>query len=63
MVVYQSLVDRFVTPVIDKHIAKGMQVQNERWHAWLQRKESAEAEGVEFNEPTPGTNQEPSGGQ
>ena len=67
MVIYQSLVNRYVWPVIERHEARGraeghaqghaegMQAQNEIWNAWLQRKESAEAQGIEFNEPPPGT--------
>lgn len=35
--------------------AEGMQAQNELWNAWLRRKEAAEAQGVEFTEPPPGT--------
>ena len=65
MVVYQSLVNTFVKPVIERHqkvgraqgIAEGAQAQNELWHAWLRRKEQAEAQELEFNEPPPGTDQ------
>ena len=63
MVIYQSLFNRYVRPVIERHEARGraegMQAQNELWHAWLQRKEAAEAEGIEFNEPPPGTAENP----
>ena len=59
MVIYQSLANRFVKPVIERHEARGraqgVQAQNEIWIAWLQRKEAAEAQGIEFNEPPPGT--------
>ena len=59
MVIYQSLANRFVKPVIERHEARGRaegaKAQNELWNAWLQRKESAEAQGIEFNEPLPGT--------
>lgn len=59
MVIYQSLVNRFVTPVIDRHIAtgraQGEQARDDLWRAWLQRKQEAEAQGLEFNEPPPGT--------
>ena len=63
MVIYQSLVNRFVTPVIDRHIAtgraqgraEGAQAQDELWRDWLRRKQEAEAQGLEFNEPPPGT--------
>ena len=65
--IYQSLVNRYVKPVIELHEARGRaeghaqgraqgaQVQNELWHAWLRRKQAAEAQGIEFNEPPPGT--------
>ena len=71
MVIYQSLVNQFVKPVIERHEARGRaeghaqghtegaQVQNGLWHAWLRRKEAAEAQGIEFNEPPPGTAQNP----
>ena len=59
MVIYQSLFNRYVKPVIERHEAKGRaegaQVQNELWHAWLRRKEAAKAQGLEFNEPPPVT--------
>ena len=59
MVIYQSLVNRFVTPVIDRHIAtgraQGEQARDDLWRAWLQRKQEAEAQGLEFNEPPPGS--------
>ena len=67
MVVYQSLVNTFVTPVIERHeargraegkaqgIAQGQQEQNTLWRTWLQRKLEAEAQGLEFNELPPGT--------
>ena len=63
MVIYQSLVNRYVRPVIERHEARGRaqgraegaQVQNDLWNAWLQRKEAAEAQGIEFNEPPPRT--------
>ena len=67
MVVYQSLVNTFVTPVIERHeargraegkaqgIAQGKQEQNTLWLTWLQRKLEAEAQGLEFNELPPGT--------
>lgn len=46
MVIYQSLVNRFVTPVMERHEARGRaqghtegaQLQNELCNAWLQRK-------------------------
>ena len=51
MVIYQSLANQFVKPVIERHEARGraeghaqghaegMQAQNKIWNAWLQRKE------------------------
>ena len=61
MVVYQSLVNTFVKPVIERHQkvgrAQGARAQNELWQAWLQRKQQAEAQGLPFNEPHPGAAQ------
>ena len=57
MVVYQSLVNTFVKPVIKRRQAEGARAQNELWHAWLQRKQQAEAQELDFNEPPPGTDQ------
>ncbi len=65
MFIYEDLADRFVRPVIERHQkvgraqgrAEGAQAQNELWQAWLQRKEQAEAQELDFNEPPPGTDQ------
>lgn len=35
--------------------AEGAQEQNELWQAWLQRMQDARSQGIEFNEPPPGT--------
>ena len=57
MVVYQSLVNTFVTPVIERRKAEGARAQNELGQAWLGRKQQAEAQGLDFNEPHPGADQ------
>ena len=57
MVIYQSLVNTFVKPVIERRKAEGARAQNELWQAWLRRKEQAEAQGLAFHEPHPGTDQ------
>ena len=61
MDIYEDLADRFVRPIIERHQkvgrAQGAQAQNELWQAWLQRKQQAEAQGLVFNEPPPGTDQ------
>ncbi len=65
MDIYEDLADRFVRPIIERHRevgraqgrAEAAQAQNELWHAWLQRKQQAEAQGLDFNEPPPGTDQ------
>ena len=66
MVIYQTLASKYLKPVIERHEARGQakgqaegrtegaKAQNELWNAWLQRKEAAEAQAVEFNEPPPG---------
>lgn len=61
MVTYQALANRFVKPVIDRHIAEGRaqgiaegaQRQNALWTAWLARKQAAEDQGIDFIEPPP----------
>ena len=60
MVIYQSLVNRFVTPVIQRHEARATQARDALWRAWLQRKQEAEDQGLDFNEPPPGSD-EPNG--
>ena len=55
--VYQSLVARFVTPVIQRHETRAIQARDTLWHALLQRKQEAKAQGLEFNEPPPGSDQ------
>ena len=57
MVIYQSLVNTFVKPIIERRQAEGARAQNELWHAWLRRKQQAEAQGIVFNEPHPGADQ------
>ena len=41
----------------DQARAEAARAQNELWHAWLRRKEQAEAQGLAFNEPHPGSDQ------
>ncbi len=57
MVIYQSLVNTFVTPVIERRKAEGARAQNELSQALLRRKQQAEAQGLAFNEPHPRTDQ------
>ena len=66
MVIYQSLINTFVTPVIERHQAvcraqgraEGVQAQNELWQDWLQRKQQAEARELAFNQPLPEKDQD-----
>ena len=57
IMVYESLVARFVTPVIQRHEARAIQASNALWRAWLQRKQDAEEQGMDFNELPPGSDQ------
>ena len=38
---------------IDQGRKEGQKETNERWQAWLQRRDEAEANGLPFNEPPP----------
>ena len=61
VITYESLKARWVTPVIQKHeargeargIAQGEERANERWNAWLERRQQAEANNQPFDEPPP----------
>ena len=58
MSLYQTMVNRFVIPVIEAHKAEGRAEgraeSNAEWQAWNRRRMDAEAQGQPFNEPTPG---------
>ena len=58
MSLYQAMVNRYVTPVIERHRAEGrVEGRAERdalWQAWLQRRADAEAKGQPFDEAPPG---------
>ncbi len=59
--IYQAIVNRFVTPVIEDHReegreegrAEGRSETNRAWREWLGRRTEAEAQGLPFNEPQP----------
>ena len=57
MSLYQAMVNRYVIPVIERHRAEGrVEGRAERdteWIQWLRRREAAEAQGRDFNEPPP----------
>ena len=62
MSLYQAMVNRYVTPVIERHRAEGRvegraEGRAERdfeWQEWLRRRAYAESEGLPFDEPPPG---------
>jgi len=58
MSLYQAMVNRYVTPVIERHRAEGRAEgraeRDELWQAWLQRRSDAESKGQPFDEPPPG---------
>ena len=58
MSLYQAMVNRYVTPVIERHRAEGRAEGREerdvQWQGWLQRRADAESKGQPFDEPTPG---------
>ena len=58
---YQAIVNRFITPVIEDHReegrVEGQAETNRQWREWLQRRTEAEAQGLPFDEPQPGEEQ------
>jgi len=65
MSLYQFMVNNFVIPVIEKHRdegrAEGRAEERATWREWNRRRLDAEAQGLPFNEPTPGG--QPNNGQ
>ncbi len=53
MSLYQAMVNRFVTPVIEAHEARGRAEERAEWQEWNRRRMDAEAQGHPFNEPPP----------
>ena len=61
MSLYQAMVNRFVTPVIEAHeargraegLAEGRVESNLRWREWNRRRIAAAAKGLPFDEPPP----------
>ena len=56
MALYQAMVNRYVTPVIERHRAEGRGEMDARWREWLQRRTDAESKGQPFDEPPPRPN-------
>ena len=54
MSLYQAMVNRYVTPVIERHRAEGRAERDVQWQGWLQRRADAESKGQPFDEPPPG---------
>ena len=59
MSLYQAMVNRFVTPVIQQHEARGRATERAQWQEWNRRRMDAEANGRPFNEPPPGDHTPP----
>lgn len=62
MSLYQTMVNRFVIPVIEAHEARGRAEgraeERTAWREWNRRRMAAEAQGAPFNEPPPGEPQD-----
>ena len=58
MTLYQAMVNRLVTPVIQAHEARGREegqaTERTRWQDWNRRRMEAAAKGQPFHEPPPG---------
>ena len=57
VITYAAAKARWVTPVIQKHEARGQargQAEaNQRWQEWWERRQESEAKGLPFDEPPP----------
>ena len=53
MVLYQYAVNKWVKPMINRNIEKGVEKTDQEWTDWLARKADAESRGLPFDEPTP----------
>ena len=62
MSLYQAMVNRFVTPVIEARReegrVEGRAEERAEWREWNRRRMVAEAGGEPFNEPPPGEPQQ-----
>ena len=54
MSLYQAMVNRYVTPVIERHRAEGRAERDVQWQEWLRRRTEAELKGRPFDDPPPG---------
>ncbi len=54
MSLYQAMVNRYVTPVIERRRAEGRAERDAQWQEWLQRRADAESKGQPFYEALPG---------
>ena len=54
MTLYQAMVNRLVTPVIQAHEARGRTAERALWQDWNRRRMEAAAKGQPFDEPPPG---------
>ena len=54
MSLYQFMVNRYVNPVIERHVDRGRAEERMQWRQWLERRNDAEARGLPFDEPPPG---------
>ena len=58
MTLYQAMVNRLVTPVIQAHEARGraegQAAERARWVEWNRRRMEAAAKGQPFDDPPPG---------
>ncbi len=52
------MIKRAEQRALEKGMEKGLAMANRKWRAWLRRREIAEAEGREFNEPPPSLDDE-----
>lgn len=57
VITYESLKARWVTPVIERHEARGEARgearANQRWNEWWERRQEAESNNLPFDEPPP----------
>ena len=55
-IAFMVLARKMLERAVERGVERGKEENQKLWEAWLERKERAESEGRDFNEPPPGAN-------